>query len=1115
MLYPTKAGGETYVMPSTIYQRKGITPKYDSGRVMVLGDGGEFEQVYPGVVRLTQNSNVQLCIITSKGYATSEITTDREELLGTRFMQTIKDWHNIEFTVTFRYDGGDDSGAIVLGTRGGIGALDPCQGFQYKFGLNLDASGGFFSKQQYSTSGNEYREFNTTKMGSSIKGKFVAIKFVVYDLDHDGEPTTISEDAETVKIEVYGTTDASSPFRQLRETTDDGNWGQAPVCGGAAGVIGLWGGPVSTLEWRDGADIQIQSLSIREIDPTANFDDIPQLGSITFTPPQDPPEDPNPPQESGTISYEFEYKFGKNGSGDGEFLNPHDVSFDSSGNCFVCDRNRNDVQKFTHQGVFISKFGSSGSGNGQFSVPYAIQHSPSGDIYICDRDNNRVQRLNSSGTYISKITTVNGQALNAPEDICFASNGDMYITDTGNNRIVKLDSSHAFILEWGQTGSGNGEFNHVHSIDLDSDGNVYTNSGNQPYIQKFTSTGTFIKKWGSSGRKDGQLLTFLEHLDVEGTRLHIINNNARPVVQVFDLEGNFLTKYGKETEGSANGQFREPEHVTVDSDGHPFVVDSSNFRIQVFKPTVTTSTQSVVVTAATAVSTQAVGQVNDSLGVQQIYKTKPGGSVWVSTKTGLLKDPQFSDNNYTINSNGDGTYNVPGKSRIQSFCTKQAASKGPDFDGFATHDYEELRKRGAWDSKTEDWRDVEMTAYVKMKGQSSGGSGDEVSWVVRSVRHNNASHSGCGGSSYHGNLHVSGSGRFKKEDWHVQYQNDELLSKNVGRVNGKTVGFKFCLYNINDDKAVKLELYIDKDNNNTWEAFGDKIDAGDWTSNGPDMKHCGATSNTAIISWGSPKVIWKWNDPLSVEISKMSVREIIPTKEDGTTPPGGGTGGGDPPTTGGTGQLSRIQSTFEGIYDVIVDSTGQTCAGAAPPSGTGVYNEVTTLTVTTITDDKQLAASWSSENDRDRLGWYCGTSDAIIHGIRPTRVGVYLKKVGSPVGTLTVTMRDSSNNIKVTYGTLDVSTLTTSYVLHETEFTNDNAATLMGQGMATDWKVSVEYNDASSNSSNHVCAGVNYNNPVDGTKTYEFQHEKEPGPGYSTKKHTDRDMAGKLYTSPT
>jgi len=72
-------------------------------------------------------------------------------------------------------------------------------------------------------------------------------------------------------------------------------------------------------------------------------------------------------------------------------------------------------------------------------------------------------------------------------------------------------------------------------------------------------------------------------LDVDGLdRVHLINNDIRPIINVWNLEGVWLTQYGATTKGSANGQFSEPEHVTVDSDGKPFVVDSGNFRIQVF-----------------------------------------------------------------------------------------------------------------------------------------------------------------------------------------------------------------------------------------------------------------------------------------------------------------------------------------------------------------------------------------------------------------------------------------------------------------------------------------------------------------------------------------------------
>ena len=294
------------------------------------------------------------------------------------------------------------------------------------------------------------------------------------------------------------------------------------------------------------------------------------------------------PQLPPPLNFKFAYKFGTKGNGNGQFQDPHDVSFDSSGNVFVPDRVRNDIQKFTHEGVFLSKFGGPGSGPGQFNVPYSIAHDSNNNIYVSDRENNRIQKLTNDGVFITELKSINGKNFVMPEDLAFDfTNGDLYITDTGNNRIVKLDKNLNFILQWGSKGTGDGQFDHPHAIDVGPDRNVYVSSGFQPYIQKFDPNGNFIKKWGKEGSGDGEMLMFLEHLDVDSEgRVYLINNNIRPVVQVWDSEGNYLTKFGSEKEGSADGQLAEPEHVTVDNDGKPFIVDSGNFRIQVFTPEV-------------------------------------------------------------------------------------------------------------------------------------------------------------------------------------------------------------------------------------------------------------------------------------------------------------------------------------------------------------------------------------------------------------------------------------------------------------------------------------------------------------------------------------------------
>jgi hypothetical protein len=299
------------------------------------------------------------------------------------------------------------------------------------------------------------------------------------------------------------------------------------------------------------------------------------------------------PQPPPSLNFKFAYKFGTRGNGNGQFQDPHDVSFDSSGNVFVPDRVRSDIQKFTHEGVFLSKFGGPGSGPGQFNVPYSIAHDSNNNIYVSDRENNRIQKLTNDGVFITELKSINGKNFVMPEDLAFDfTNGDLYITDTGNNRIVKLDKNLNFILQWGSKGTGDGQFDHPHAIDVGPDRNVYVSSGFQPYIQKFDPNGKFIKKWGKEGSGDGEMLMFLEHLDVDSEgRVFLINNNIRPVVQVWDSEGNYLTKFGSEKEGSANGQLAEPEHVTVDNEGKPFVVDSGNFRIQVFTPEVVSTAE--------------------------------------------------------------------------------------------------------------------------------------------------------------------------------------------------------------------------------------------------------------------------------------------------------------------------------------------------------------------------------------------------------------------------------------------------------------------------------------------------------------------------------------------
>lgn len=299
-----------------------------------------------------------------------------------------------------------------------------------------------------------------------------------------------------------------------------------------------------------------------------------------------PPGTTPPPVGGGSTNFSYLTQFGSQGTEDGQFIDPHDVTFDSQGNAFIPDRERNDIQVFTKDGTFIRKFGGPGSGPGQFNVPYSAQTGPEDTIWVTDRENSRIQKFNNDGTFVQEWTEINGKPINMPEDLAFDKSLQfLYFTDTGNNRIVKCTADMEFVLEWGSKGSADDQFDHPHGIDVGPDGNVYINSGWQAAIKKFSPDGTFIKQWGSEGTEDGQFVLFLEHLDVDDTtgNVFIINNNTRPYVFIFDSEGGYLGKFGSETEGPGDGELAEPEHVTIDqTTGNAWVVDSGNFRIQIY-----------------------------------------------------------------------------------------------------------------------------------------------------------------------------------------------------------------------------------------------------------------------------------------------------------------------------------------------------------------------------------------------------------------------------------------------------------------------------------------------------------------------------------------------------
>ena len=254
----------------------------------------------------------------------------------------------------------------------------------------------------------------------------------------------------------------------------------------------------------------------------------------------------------------------------------------------------------------------------------------------------------------------------------------------------------------------------------------------------------------------------------------------------------------------------------------------------------------------------------DKFGVLKIFQTKKDGQQWY-LKSNPNSDPQFSPQTM-LTKNSDGSFKIKStKVRMGVF-----TSSGFNPEKIDTLDHKKIAMAGYMQSPN-DWRDVEITGYVKL----NSGNNDNFVWYARGARHTGfGAPAGCEGTAYKGDLFYDGNTRWTKEQWHTGGYAFGEFGENIGPISGKWVGFKVIMYNAveKDKSVVKLELWVDKNNNNNWIKANEKTDKGGWGNAGGE---CGGKADQ-IITWGGPIAAFRWDGATDVDIKKFSVREIAP-----------------------------------------------------------------------------------------------------------------------------------------------------------------------------------------------------------------------------------------------
>ena len=148
-------------------------------------------------------------------------------------------------------------------------------------------------------------------------------------------------------------------------------------------------------------------------------------------------------------------------------------------------------------------------GRGLYVMPHAIRIDPQGNVWTTDAASSHVRKFTTDGRELLDIA-VGGQPTPCRNNFCgttdvaFAANGHVFVADGyANARVVEFTADGQRVGEWGTAGTGPGQFNLPHSIQIDAAGVVYVADRENGRVQRFDQSGRFLSEWAGFGKTFG------------------------------------------------------------------------------------------------------------------------------------------------------------------------------------------------------------------------------------------------------------------------------------------------------------------------------------------------------------------------------------------------------------------------------------------------------------------------------------------------------------------------------------------------------------------------------------------------------------------------------------
>jgi 6-bladed beta-propeller len=169
---------------------------------------------------------------------------------------------------------------------------------------------------------------------------------------------------------------------------------------------------------------------------------------------------------------------------------------------------------------------------------------------------------------------------NRETDIAWDPAGNSFVSDGyGNKRVVKFDKDGNFVKAFGSRGHGPGQFEDVHTIQVDHQGLVYVGDRSNKRIQVFDNDGTFKAMYINVGAPWAICITPGQHqylYSSNSTGTTDMSDNGE--IYKMELDGRILGKFGRG--GKQLKEFMAVHEIDCRNENEIYVGEISNWRVQ-------------------------------------------------------------------------------------------------------------------------------------------------------------------------------------------------------------------------------------------------------------------------------------------------------------------------------------------------------------------------------------------------------------------------------------------------------------------------------------------------------------------------------------------------------